>query len=274
MAQQTPRHRPTNLIEELLANPVEPAYAEEHARRRRAGHAGSPRRGTGRVALTLTLLVIGLLVAVGYVGLRPDEVASSPRAELAARLQERQDLYQEQAAALDREQRAVEAEQQSVLRSGGDEDAARTLEAHGVAAGATEVEGDGVRIELDDAPGADPQERVVAADLQRTVNLLWAADARAVSINDHRLSSTAGIRFAGKALVVDFRALERPYVIEAVGPADLPERFDELGGPDRLAALRDELGLRTSWERANGLTLPADPTLTLHHARPVTVESP
>lgn len=275
MAQQEPDQRPRNLIEELLANPVEPAYAAAHERRRRDGEGPAPaRRAPAGLALVATLVLIGLVLVAGYQSLREDLPADAPRAQLAARLHEEQDLFAEEAAALDREQRAVEEQQGRLLREGGSGELAAQVEARGVAAAATPVTGAGLVLQLDDAPGPDPEQRVVAADLQRLSNLLWASGAQAVSINGHRLSALAGIRFAGQALVVDFRALDRPYTVEAVGPDTMPDRFAELGGQDHLRHLRDEVGLRTSSRRAADLTVPADPTLTLHHARPVTVETP
>lgn len=276
MDQQHPRQGPANLIEQLLAQPLEPAYEAEHARRTGPG-AEPPTRAarlTARLVMLATTVLIGVLVVVGYQTLRAPDAVSSPRTQLAERLSERQELLREQSEALAREQRAVEEQQRRVLTSGGQEDLAATYEATAAAAAATEVSGDGLRIRLDDPAVEDPAERVIAADLQRLVNLLWAAGAEDVAINGHRLSANAGIRFAGKALVVDFRALDRPYTIEAIGPEELPARFDELGGSTQLAVLRDDFGIRATLEDAQGLVLAPDPTLSLHHARPITVEAP
>ena len=72
--------------------------------------------------------------------------------------------------------------------------------------------------------GARPQQgRVIAKDLQFVTNALWESGAEAVSINGKRLTSTSAIRFAGSAIIVDFRPLTRPYVITALGdPQALP----------------------------------------------------
>ncbi|WP_374929424.1 DUF881 domain-containing protein [Kytococcus sedentarius] len=276
MDRQPARQGPANLIEQLLAQPLEPAYEAEHARRSRPGAPRpTPRaRLASRLAMLLTTVLIGVVVVVGYQTLRAPDAVSSPRAELAQRLSERQQLQREQSDALAREQRAVEEEQRRALTSGGRDDLAETYQAHASAAAATEVSGDGLRIRLDDPAVEDPAQRVIAADLQRLVNLLWTAGAEDVAINGHRLSATAGIRFAGKALVVDFRALDRPYTIEAIGPEDLPARFDELGGDTQLSVLRDDFGIQARLDRASGIVLAPDPTLTLHHARPITVEAP
>ena len=66
------------------------------------------------------------------------------------------------------------------------------------------------------------QGRVIAKDLQYVTNALWESGAEAISINGKRLTSTSSIRFAGSAIIVDYRPLTRPYVITALGD---PQRF-------------------------------------------------
>ena len=62
-----------------------------------------------------------------------------------------------------------------------------------------------------------PRGRVQDGDLQLVVNALWAAGAEAVSINGQRLGPTTAIRFAGEAVLVDFRPVTSPYEISAIG---------------------------------------------------------
>ena len=84
--------------------------------------------------------------------------------------------------------------------------------------------GPGMRLTLDDAPAKDAtknagrqpaqqrrarQGRVIARDLQIVVNGLWASGAEAISVNGQRLTSKAAIRFAGQAILVDYRPLTR-----------------------------------------------------------------
>ena len=57
-------------------------------------------------------------------------------------------------------------------------------------------------------------------DLQLVVNALWAAGAEAISINGQRLGPTTAIRFAGEAVLVDFRPVTNPYEISAIGDPD------------------------------------------------------
>ena len=60
--------------------------------------------------------------------------------------------------------------------------------------------------------------------LQLVVNALWAAGAEAVSINGQRLGPTTAIRFAGEAVLVDFRPVTNPYEISAIGNPDALQR--------------------------------------------------
>ena len=100
--------------------------------------------------------------------------------------------------------------------------------------GRVPLKGPGFTLTLDDAPGSGADEesetaadeasqgRVIAKDLQFVTNALWESGAEAISINGKRLTSTSSIRFAGSAIIVDYRPLTRPYVITALGD---PQRF-------------------------------------------------
>ena len=83
---------------------------------------------------------------------------------------------------------------------------------------------------------------MLAKDLQFVTNALWGSGAEAVSINGKRLTSTSAIRFAGSALIVDYRPLTRPYVITALGdPKRFPAAFADGAGGTYLSTLRSTL---------------------------------
>ena len=96
---------------------------------------------------------------------------------------------------------------------------AADVERLSLVAGAVPVQGPAFVVTVDDAPttgdqasGPDPRAgsagsdgQVIARDLQILTNSLWEAGAEAVSINGQRLTTTASIRFAGEALLVDYR---------------------------------------------------------------------
>ena len=98
-----------------------------------------------------------------------------------------------------------------------------------VLTGAGKVKGPGVRVVVDDAPGAtSARNKVLDSDLQKLVNGLWEAGAEAISINGQRLTNLTTIRLAGWAITVNYRPLTAPYVVSAIGNTDtLPARFAE-----------------------------------------------
>ncbi len=140
-------------------------------------------------------------------------------------------------------------------------------------AGAVPLTGPGVTLTLDDAAstetdanagtrpsGGFQQGRVTSGDLQIIVNGLWGAGAEAISINGHRLSSTAAIRFAGQAIIVDFRPLTRPYVITALGDSQgMQQLFEPSFAGLYLSQLTDQYKIRSVMagerltDRARGL---------------------
>ena len=109
---------------------------------------------------------------------------------------------------------------------------------------------------------------MLAKDLQYVTNALWESGAEAVSINGKRLTSTSAIRFAGSALVVDYRPLTRPYVITALGdPKRFPAAFADGAGGTYLSTLRSTFGIRVDTEVSDDLTVPAAVGLTTRYAR-------
>jgi uncharacterized protein YlxW (UPF0749 family) len=115
----------------------------------------------------------------------------------------------------------------------------------------------------------DTRGRVRDGDLQLVVNALWAAGAEAVSINGQRLGPTTAIRFAGEAVLVDFRPVTNPYEVSAIGdPETLKNHF--LASPEvsSLAAISESFGLRFDFAQEDQLTLPAARTPELRYAVP------
>ncbi|MGB7447897.1 MAG: DUF881 domain-containing protein, partial [Ornithinimicrobium sp.] len=149
---------------------------------------------------------------------------------------------------------------------------AAALDRAGAQAGAEAVQGAGLRITVDDAPGeglddarapTNPEDRVLAADLQTLVNGLWSVGAEEISINEQRLTSTSSIRFAGEAIVVDFRGLTRPYTVRAIGDPDaLQAELDDGATGDYFTDLSSEYGIVMTWERGRNIQTPAAERLT------------
>lgn len=279
-----------SLINELLHRPLDPGYAAAAQRRRQGSGPGgaSGRPGmTERVVLTVIMLVFGLVVGTAIVNLRvPAAASEQARERLVERIEAGNAAVAGRTDRLDALRGDVEA--LSIAPGVGDDEASARAAALGLSAGAVPLTGPGVTVTLDDAPDstlpgvADDAEpgrrggqfapgRVVARDLQAVVNALWLSGAEAIAINGHRLTSTSAIRFAGQAILVNYRPLTRPYFVTALGSPDLQQRFDDGDGGAYLSELAAAYGVVTSTAAASGaepLSVPAGTILVPRQARP------
>jgi uncharacterized protein YlxW (UPF0749 family) len=143
------------------------------------------------------------------------------------------------------------------------------LDRLGVSTGALAVTGPGVKVVVDDAPGAvGPVEQVLDEDLQKLVNALWASGAEAITINGQRLTSLSAIRTAGQAITVNQVSLRRPYTVLAIGnPDTMPARFVETEHGQDWLDLHTVNRLEFAMTSEQSLRLPAAPgrRLTLRH---------
>ena len=270
----TPPRRPDasmTLLTSMLERPLDPGYAA--AARERAAGTQAPRTTTGRVALLLSCLVVGLLLATAALTLRQNAAQQGQvRADLLSRIDNRRadgDATTKAIAAA--EARIAQLEQAALAAAPG---TAGDLARLRSAVGAESVTGPGMTVTVDDAPGTDTATgsangRVLAKDVAFLVNALWAAGAEAIAVNDQRLSGRSAIRFAGDAILVNFRPLARPYRITAIGdPATLPAAFAEGPGGSYLTSLSDNYGVMTEVSTAPKVTLPRTTSLTLTYAHP------
>lgn len=130
------------------------------------------------------------------------------------------------------------------------------------AAGLTAVTGPGVRVTFTDAqPDCAAREedcRILDSDLQQAVNALFAAGAEAITVNGERVISTTAIRRAGRQILVNYRVLTAPYVVEAVGNPDaLEQDFARSGIARRFASWSEVYGLGFATEVVDNLELNA-----------------
>lgn len=261
------------LLEEVLDPPVGPGYHSAAQDRLAAGLPASS--GTRTWLMLLTSILLGLLGTVAAMTLRtPDPAAAEGRAEIVARIEAAQAAGDERRQQVEDLRAEIAALEQQALEQAGsstDEVAATAIAEAGHLAGSQAVSGPGVVLLLDDAdqpadaaPGEQTEpERITARDVQLVVNGLWSAGAEAVSVNGHRLTSTSAIRFAGKAIIVDFRGLTPPYEIRAIGDPDalLREVSTGLSGA-YLAELRTQLGLQAEVAASSEVTVGAGERLT------------
>lgn len=260
------------LLEEVLDPPVGPGYRSAADQREQAGLP--PSSGTRTWLMLAVSVLLGLLFTVAATTLGgEDEAAARTRTQLVERIEAAQatgDAHREKVDQLRAdisalEQRAVDPESAGAGPGEPQSSAARRIGAAGLEAGATAVQGPGVVVRLGDAAGREVSpgevlapERINSRDIQLVVNGLWSAGAEAISVNGHRMTSTSAIRFAGQAIIVDFRGLTPPYEILAIGdPARLVEETSTGLVGAYLGELRDRLGLRAEVEEVDLLTIGA-----------------
>lgn len=255
-------------LDDLLGSFVVDDYARSAAADDGVPAVPNPQRASWTIAVVTGL--IGLLLSIAIVTAR---AGSEERQQLHAALSERVSSLSATVSAaqgrVDAQTDEVERLRDELLASGPSALAARQqLEA--LAAGAP-VQGPGVTVTVDDAPGADAGSlnRVLDRDLQDVVNALWRAGASAVAVNGHRLTSATAIRSAGEAILVDYQPVSRPYTVTALGV----DADGARGGLGRLLqVLTGEYGLVTDI-RAGDVALPAGDVRTARFATPQPAEA-
>ncbi|MGY1745835.1 DUF881 domain-containing protein [Blastococcus sp. SYSU D00695] len=272
-----------SLLDQVLAETLDPAYPQAARAREGRPDPGPARRARGRLAVALVMVAAGVLAAVTYHQTAAGaEGRQEIRNALIADIDDAQqvtdglvtDLEQARADVATAREDALAAsdEGQQVLD---DLDAAERM------AGTVPVTGPGLLVTLADAEPdaeddpvggdaeADPRGRIRDDDIQVVVNALWAAGAEAVSVNGQRLAPTTAIRFAGEAVLVDFRPVTNPYEISAIGPETLRSRFLTVPEVIALASTSASFGLRFDFAERDQLTLPVGRTPGLRWATPV-----
>jgi uncharacterized protein YlxW (UPF0749 family) len=271
-----------SLLDAVLAETLDPAYAQAAAARAATGSPRRPRR-RARTMVALTMAVAGLLVAVTY-----DQAAASAqgreqvRAALVDDIRRDSEVTDELAVQLESLRAEVTSTRDDLLAASAVgqralDDLARAEDG----GAAVPVAGPGLLVtlanadpEADDDPvggGADEDTRgrVRDGDLQLVVNALWSAGAEAISINGQRLGPATAIRFAGEAVLVDFRPVSNPYEVSAIGDPDtLLSEFLASPEVNALAVISESFGLRFEFAREDELSLPAASIPELRLARP------
>lgn len=264
MTTPPPRHY-DDLLTQVLGGALDPDYRVTASRR---GGAAPGRRTT----VVVTLAAFGVLLGVSALQTERDRPAQlAERAQLVAEIHSRQGRLASLHTQLTSLQEGVAAQQ---VRLATEIDGERSLDSRlselTTVAGATAVSGPGVKITVADAKGSGSGIGGVVrdSDLQLLANGLWEAGAEAVSIGGERLTSLSSIRFAGRAITVNYRSLTPPYVIEAVGDPDtLAARFLQTEAGGVWLSLKANYGIGFNVETASDLTLPAEPQSRLLYAR-------
>jgi uncharacterized protein YlxW (UPF0749 family) len=264
-----------SLLADLLADTgLDPDYEAAAARRA----TGEPRGRAGRMTrLFAATLVLGLLGAVAVVQVRRGEpVAERQRRALIVQIGQRTaeaDALQRQADALRGQTDGLR--QSALARSEEGRRARQDLDRAAAASAAAPAQGDAAVVTVDDARGAGASQngRIYDQDLQKLVNGLWAAGARAVAVNGQRMTATTAIRSAGDAILVDYHPLSPPYVVTAVGDAGtIEDAFADSAAGRALRSLKTDFGIRYDIRKEDSVRLPAAPAPTLRYARQETAK--
>ncbi|MEI2775573.1 MAG: DUF881 domain-containing protein [Tetrasphaera sp.] len=262
------------LLTSMQERPLDPGYAAAAQRRRRSGQPASVSvRTPGAFAAAL---LVGLVLSVGAMALRSGASDSAVvRANLIERIESRRVEADDRAAHIAATEGEIAGLESAALEQGRFGGVAARVEQLRLAAGTVAVTGPGLVVTLDDDPRArdtpaDGEGIVLSRDLAIVVNALWAAGAEAIAIDDQRLSARSAIRFAGDAILVNFRPLVPPYAIEAIGdPESLPAAFAQGDGAAYLKSLSDNFGVVTDVTIADHVDLPAASGLTTSLAKPL-----
>ncbi len=267
--------RPEPMLTRLLNETLDPGY--EQAANRQVGsdrRVGRSSGWAGRLAFAVCLLLIGALSTVVIAQVR----SSAPqREELRQALIE--DIATQRAAGdlladrlVEVRDEATRAREELLTATSKGQEALDALDRAESGAGQTAVRGPGLAVTLTDAPppedGSDNLGRILDRDIQSVVNELWAAGAEAVAVDGQRLGPRTSIRSAGQAILVDFRPVTNPYLIEAIGPPSMFNVLLESNAVRTLASYVTAFGLGLDVVQAEQLDLPPGTGSSIAVAQP------
>ncbi|MEO8328640.1 MAG: DUF881 domain-containing protein [Candidatus Nanopelagicales bacterium] len=259
-----------SLLWRIVDDAIDPGYAVESKR----ATGSRPGQFGHSFALALALLVLGVIATAAVVQTQLGAPsADRTRSDLAERVVT--STQQTDALATHVDELTQQTAQLRVDALGGtasDQALAQRVTALEAAVGARAVTGPGIEIVLDDGPpgpvlnGGPDLARLIDRDLQLAVNGLWESGAEAVSINGHRITGLSAIRGAGDAVLVGYRPLSPPYVIDAIGPPAIELSFDASAAAEQLRTLSDVYGINFDVSSEDELQVPGQSDLAIRYA--------
>ncbi len=274
-----------SLLDQVLAETLDPAYAQAAAARAAGAPPPRPRvRRRWQVLVAVVMVLAGFLAALTY----NEASAASPgreerRAALIADIDRESAVTDDLVATLAQLQTDVgTARAEALSASSEGQRVLDRLAAQEAGAATLPVSGPGLTVTLgnalpsaDDDPvatgtDADQVAQVLDRDLQLLVNALWAAGAEAIAIDGQRLGPTTTIRQAGGAILVDLRPVTSPYAVEVIGD---PDALNNGFLTSAEATTLGQLAVTYDWEftfvRSEELGLAGAGSAELRSARPV-----
>jgi uncharacterized protein YlxW (UPF0749 family) len=232
------------------------------AAERRALATPAPRGPGSRRVAAVVIAVFGVLVSTAFVqNTLSEDVDSAGRSALIDRIEtqrDRVDALQSDIADL-RETNAGLGERLTAIgeQAQGAETRLQRLQ---VRTGLTAVRGPGVRMTVDNAPDADPNQLLRDEDLALLANGLWSAGAEAIAINGQRLTALSAIRTSGVPIEVNSVGIAPPYALLAIGDTrSMQADFTNSSSGLVFDALQDQFGFVLEMENSDALSLPAAP---------------
>lgn len=260
------------LLPYLNAHALDEDYAVA-ARRRASAAEPRKRRPIGAFGAFVLAMFALLALTAAVQTSRNSATDERERRELIDQIAARKDALSEDRSLIERLRQETESlETAGLLGDNTSNGVFARLRLLGMRNGNVAVHGPGVRVRVDNAPGAaeDARRRVLDTDLQHLANGLWEAGAEAIAINGERLTNLSAIRHAGSAITVNFRSLSPPYTVEAIGDPDtLPARFGDTTSGQTWLDLQQQVGLEFSMRAVASLTLPAEAVRDLRYAKPL-----
>jgi len=264
-ASELPEHVTTPLLTLITARSMDEDYA--HVAQKRAA-AGDVRPQVARPHWSSVLAVAALGVMTAVVAVQTAREAPSTelgRAALIEQIDTRGDQVRNLQAEVGRLTRSNAAVASSSTKIQGQvDDIATRVRRAELLAGFSAVHGPGVRITVDNAPSADVDSEIRDEDLATLVDGLFQAGAEAIAINDQRLNALGGIRNTNRAVHVNGRPVNAPYVVSVIGdPRTLQAGLVETYQGQQWFGLVNGLGFVYEAQNVDDIRLPAAPERVL-----------
>jgi len=226
----------------------------------------SQSRGINTATTALVLTLFALMVTVTAVQYYQDRPSRSETQEALlgdiAQGESRQRDLQAQVASLESELETLRGDLERTPAELADE----------LAAGASSVHGDGLRVTISPADGTV----IGDGELRALVNELWIGGAEAVAVNGQRWGALTSLRSAGGAVTINFTSIGAPFVLQAIGDRDaMRERLEGSGEDGYWKRRQSQDELTYSVEDVDDQVLPAAPAhrTTITRATPVPTEA-
>lgn len=230
-----------------------------------------------QLTLALVSLLLGLLIAIQfrstseYDSPLPDLRVGEMRTVLMETIKHNQALYTD----IEELRNRVRQYEEATTRGESAMELVREeLEQARMLAGLTDVQGPGLIVTLNDSqvagrPGDNPNMYLIHdEDLLRLVNVLSAAGAEAISINDQRLLATTEIHCAGPTISVNNVRIAPPFIVKAIGNPETME--SSLRMREGIVDSLGYFGISVNIRRETNIIVPAfKRQIRFEFARPV-----